>query len=111
MANTSYTLSINIEDAESAARKMNNTNESLNDKLNQISGVINNMQNVWDADSARGTVERFNQLKGQFNAYHERVKKFADFILNDVSTAYQTGEKTITVNTNNIQNERAKAES
>ena len=111
MANTSYTLSINIEEAESAARNMSSTNENLKSKLEEISGVINNMQNVWDADTARGTTERFNQLKGQFNAYYERVKKFADFVLNDVSTAYQTGEKTITVNTNNIQNERAKAES
>ena len=111
MANTSYTLSINIEEAESAARNMNNTNNDLKNKLEEISSVIHNMQNVWDADTARGTVERFDQLKGQFSDYYERVKKFADFVLNDVSTAYQTGEKTITVNTNNIQNERAKAES
>lgn len=109
MANTSYTLSINIAEAESAARNMNNTNNDLKNKLEEISSVIHNMQNVWDADTARGTVERFDQLKGQFSDYYERVKKFADFVLNDVSTAYQTGEKTITVNTNNIQNERAKA--
>ncbi len=109
MANSNYTLSINIEEAESVAREIQGTNNDLKNKLEEIERVINNMQNAWQAATAEGTVSKFNSLKSQFNAYYDRVEGFANFILNDVSEAYRTGEQTITVNTDNIQNARAQA--
>lgn len=109
MANSNYTLFINIEEAEAVAREIQGTNDNLKDKLIEIKNVINNMQNAWDATTAKGTVEKFNDLENQFNAYYDRVNGFANFILNDVSEAYKTGEQTITVNTDNIQNARAQA--
>lgn len=109
MANSNYTLSINIEEAEAVAREIQGTNGDLKNKLEEIANVINNMQNAWQSATSEGTVTKFNSLKDQFNAYYDRVNGFANFILNDVSEAYKSGEQTISVNTDNIQNARAQA--
>lgn len=112
MADKNYTISIDVEAAEAAARSMANTNTKLNDKLNEIHQLMNNMKDIWNTtDAAVATVEKFNQLKGQFDAYYERVKGFTDFVTVRVADAYRTNEKAVEFNAKNIANEKAQANS
>lgn len=105
-----YTLEINIDEANTAANAMAATNSDLKAKLEEISGVINNMNDKWFSDTSAETVDKFNQVKNkQFGEYFDRVEGFVKFIRETVTTAFKKNEQSIRINKDNIQNERAQA--
>lgn len=105
-----YTLQINIEEANTAANAMAATNGDLKNKLEEIAGVMNSMNDKWFSDTSSETVEKFNQVKNkQFGEYFDRVDGFVKFIRETVTDAFKKNEQVIRINKDNIQNERAQA--
>ncbi len=104
------TLEIDIQEANSAADFMAKTNNDLKSKLMEIAHEIESMDSKWSSDTSRETVDKFRQVKNkQFNEYFDRVEKFVSFVKVNVTETYKKGERTIRINKESIQNDKAQA--
>lgn len=103
MADFSYTQGIQIEEANSVAGQMQQTNNNLDSKLNEILQIMNNMNVKWSSPASQDTITQFKNLKSSFDQYKQKIDRYVSFIQKQVTEAYNAGEKSIQVNLQQVK--------
>ena len=103
MADLSYTQGIQIEEANSVAGQMQQTNNNLDNKLNEIMQIMENINVKWSSPASQDTISQFKTLKGSFDQYKEKINRYVSFIQKQVTEAYNAGEKVIQVNLQQVK--------
>ncbi|MBP3856315.1 MAG: hypothetical protein IK990_11970 [Ruminiclostridium sp.] len=98
MADATYTQGIQIEEANSVAGQMQTTNNNLDNKLKEILQIMENMQPKWSSPAADDTIAQFKTLNASFEQYKQKIDGYVSFIQNQVTDAYNQGEKVIQAN-------------
>lgn len=88
------TINISLLEVKDTAIKINDLNQQLTERLNEIKKELLGLQSTWKSDAAETIMEKMNGMEPRFKEYNDVVSSYVTF-LNDTVTAYEETESSI----------------
>ena len=95
-------IKITLPEVSQTASEIRKYNASLDETLSYVNKTMNEINNVWDSDSERTLLARFQKFATKFIDESEVIESYAKF-LDDTVSKYDSLESTFVANASNFE--------
>lgn len=95
-------IRITLQEVSNIANEIRTCNTSLDEKLNEVSRLMNSLSSVWESDGQNTLLQRFTRFSRKFIDESEIIESYAKF-LDDTVSQYDSLESTFVSNASNFE--------